>query len=90
MDGWDAESGNNRGVLLDKDIDGDADEKGGCEVEEGAADGAEGGAPDLRAVGFAIAEQAREGRTAHIKDGRIVDIVTSILVSKLAIRENMS
>lgn len=69
-----AESGEEGVVLVDDDVDGNADEVGRGEVTDCVEDGAEGGAPDSGSVGFAIAEQAREGRTAHIKAGRIINI----------------
>ena len=55
MDGWEAQTGEPGGVLLNEDIDGDADEEGGREVKEGAKDGAESGGENARFEGFSVA-----------------------------------
>lgn len=55
-----AEASEPGGVLLDEDIDGEADEIGGSEVEEGAADGAEGGGEDSGLEGFGVAQEVTQ------------------------------
>ena len=61
VDGLDAEAGEQGGVLLDEDIDGDANEEWRCEVKEGAADGAEGGGKYAGSKGFGGAQEVAQG-----------------------------
>ena len=62
-----AELGDERAFFVNDDIDGDADEVGGSEVEDGIEDGAGDGTPNLNLVGLAIVKKTQERKTTHIK-----------------------
>ena len=66
-DAVNAELGDEGVFFVDDDVDGDADEVRGSEVEDGVENGADKGTPNLNLVGFAVAKKTQERKTTHIK-----------------------